>query len=197
MIILRFLRHVLNGSTDARHALARYGGKVIYVDAPLGPIVVRITDDGFVESYTGEAEPSLIIKLTADVVLNWLKEGELGSKGVRIEGDAQFAADLSRIVGKLDWDYEEDMANIFGDVIAHRLGKMLRGFGSWLSSAQESMKSSASDYLTEEAQLLVTPVGVEMFIREVDEVSDGVNRLEKCVSAIVRMRRDNQENIDV
>lgn len=191
MMILRFLRHVLTGSSGAREALQKHIGKVICVEAPLGPIVVCITDDGFVESYTGDDQPSLIIKVNPDAALNWLKEGEVGSKGVRIEGDAQFASDLSRIIGMLDWDYEEDMAKIFGDVIAHRLGEMLRGFGRWMSGARESMKSSVSDYLSEESRLLVTPVGVEMFTRGVDEVSDGVNRLEKRVSEMTRMRRDS------
>jgi ubiquinone biosynthesis protein UbiJ len=190
-MILRFLRHVLTGSSGAREALAKHSGKVICVEAPLGPIVVHITDDGFVEPYTGDEQPSLIVKVNPDVALNWLKDGEVGSKGVRIEGDAQFASDLSRIVGMLDWDYEEDMAQVFGDVIAHRLGEMLRGFGRWMSGARESMKASVSDYLTEESRLLVTPVGVEMFIRGVDEVSDGANRLEKRVSEMTRMRRDN------
>ena len=191
MMILRFLRHVLTGSSGAREALEKHSRKVICVEAPLGPIVVYITDDGFVEPYTGGDQPSLIIKVTPDVALNWLKEGEIASKGVRIEGDAQFASDLSRIIGMLDWDYEEDMAKIFGDVIAHRLGEMLRGFGRWISGARESMKSSVSDYLSEESRLLVTPVGVEMFTRGVDEVSDGVNRLEKRVSEMIRLRRDS------
>ena len=191
MMILRFLRHVLTGSSGAREALQKHIGKVICVEAPLGPIVVCITDDGFVESYTGDDQPSLIIKVNPDAALNWLKEGEVGSKGVRIEGDAQFASDLSRIIGMLDWDYEEDMAKIFGDVIAHRLCEMLRGFGRWMSGARKSMKSSVSDYLTEESRLLVTPVGVEMFTRGVDEVSDGVNRLEKRVSEMARTRRDS------
>ena len=191
MMILRFLRHVLTGSSGAREALQKHIGKVICVEAPLGPIVVCVTDDGFVESYTGDDQPSLIIKVNPDAALNWLKEGEVGSKGVRIEGDAQFASDLSRIIGMLDWDYEEDMAKIFGDVIAHRLGEMRRGFGRWVSGARKSMKSSVSDYLTEESRLLVTPVGVEMFTRGVDEVSDGVNRLEKRVSEMARTRRDS------
>ena len=68
---------------------------------------------------------------------------------------------------------------------------MLRGFGRWMSGARESMKSSVSDYLSEESRLLVTPVGAEMFTRGVDEVSDGVNRLEKRVSEMTRMRRDS------
>jgi ubiquinone biosynthesis protein UbiJ len=147
------------------------------VEAPLGPIVVHITDDGFVEPYTGDEQPSLIVKVNPDVALNWLKDGEVGSKGVRIEGDAQFASDLSRIVGMLDWDYEEDMAQVFGDVIAHRLGEMLRGFGRWMSGARESMKASVSDYLTEESRLLVTPVGVEMFIRG-DETTRNISTYE-------------------
>jgi len=189
--MLRFLRHVLTSSSGAREALEKHSGKVICVEAPLGPIVVFITDDGFVETYTGDDQPSLIIKVNPDVALIWLKEGEVGSKGVRIEGDAQFASDLSRIIGMLDWDYEEDMAKIFGDVTAHRLGEMLRGFGRWMSGARKSMKSSVSDYLTEESRLLVTPVGVEMFTRGVDEVSDGVNRLEKRVSEMARTRRDS------
>ena len=197
VMILRFLKHVLTGSTVAREALAKHGGKVICVKAPLGPILVCITGDGFVELYTGDEQPSLIVKVSPDAALNWLKEGEIGSRGVRIEGDAHFASDLSQIVGKLDWDYEEDIAQIFGDVIAHRLGELLRAFGRWMSGARQSVKSSVSDYLTEESKLLVTPVGIEMFIRDVDEISDGVDRLEKRVNEMIRAGRDNQENIDV
>jgi len=197
VLILRFLKHVLAGSPEARQDLAVHRGKLICVEAPLGPIVVCIDEEGYVERYSGDEQPSLIIKLSPDVALNWLKEGELGWRGVRIEGDAHFASDLSRIVSKIDWDYEEDLSRVFGDVIAHRLGELLRGFGRWLSGARHSMKSSLSDYLTEESRLLVTRVGADLFIQEVDELSDAVGRFEKRVAEVIQARHDNQKNLNV
>ncbi len=197
VLILRFLKHVLAGSPEARQDLSAHRGKLICVEAPLGPIVVCIDEEGYVERYSGDEQPSLIIKLSPDVALNWLKEGELGWRGVRIEGDAHFASDLSHIVSKIDWDYEEDLSRVFGDVIAHRLGELLRGFGRWLSGARHSMKSSLSDYLTEESRLLVTKVAADLFIQEVDELSDAVSRFEKRVAEVIRARYDNQKNLNV
>ena len=197
VLILRFLKHVLSSSLEARQDLAAHSGKLVSVETPLGPIVVCIDKEGYVERYSGDEQPSLIIKLSPDVALNWLKEGEFGWAGVRIEGDAHFASDLSRIVSKIDWDYEEDFSRLFGDVIAHRLGELLRGFGRWLSGARESMKSSLSDYLTEESRLLVTKVRTELFMQEVDQLSDAVSRFEKRVAEVIRMQHSNEKNTNV
>jgi len=196
VIVLRFLKYVLSKSDGARKGLVAHRGKVISVEAPLGPVRVRITEDGYVDLDTGEESPSLVIKLTPDVAINWVKDGEFGWQGVQIEGDAHFASDLSRIVSKVNWDYEEDLARIFGDVIAHRLGNLVRGFGSWLSSSGHAMKSSFEEYLTEESHILVTPVSATSFIRDVDVLSDATSRLEKRVSERLWALRDNRKGLD-
>ena len=193
VVILRFLKHVLNGSHAAKVQLAAHSGKVICVHAPLGPILVEVTPSGLLELYSGDSKPSLSIHFSPDVVLNWIKDNEVGWKGVKIEGDAHFASDLSKIVNAVDWDYEEDLSRIFGDVIAHRLGKLFRSFKDWLRHAHQSMKSSVGDYLTEESELLATQDLVGEFNSDVDHLNDAVERLEARIRALRQELKSNPD----
>ena len=53
VLILRFLKHVLSGSPEARQDLAAHRGKLISVETLLGPIVVCIDGEGYVGHYSG------------------------------------------------------------------------------------------------------------------------------------------------
>ncbi len=43
------------------------------------------------------------------------------SPALRIQGDVQLAADINWLVDNVQWDVEEDMSRIIGDVPAHTL----------------------------------------------------------------------------
>jgi hypothetical protein len=40
-------------------------------------------------------------------------------------------------------------------------------------------------------------VGADLFIQEVDELSDAVGRFEKRVAEVIQARHDNQKNLNV
>ena len=45
---------------------------------------------------------------------------------LRIEGDVQLAAEINWLADNVEWDVEEDMARIMGDVPAHTLATLGR-----------------------------------------------------------------------
>jgi ubiquinone biosynthesis protein UbiJ len=185
-IALNFIRHILADNEEARSQLASHADETICIEAPLGPIYITIDKDGYPTQTMGADKFSLKIHLTPEVAINWLKDRELGFKGVKIEGDAHFASDLSRVLNKISWDYEEDLAKIFGDVLAHRMGKLLRGIAKWLKDSKEIIRSSVGEYLTEESKLLATKLRIELFSQDVDDLNDAVSRLEKRVALIAQ-----------
>ena len=132
-VILHFLSYLLSQSELSRKRLSTHSEKTISFNGPLGSVLFRITHDGYIEEiHDGEVVPDLSLTVGPEAVHKWLVKQEPGWDGVKVEGDAQFAADLSSIIGQLDWDYEEELAKIFGDSIAHRLGRMLRALKDYL-----------------------------------------------------------------
>ena len=104
------------------------------------------------------------------------------------KGDAEFASAISRVAANIEWDVEEDLSRVFGDIAAHRLAQAGRSAAAWPKQAAQSLAASASEYLTEEAKLLVTPLQAAEFVREVDELRDAVERLEKRIDRLTRGR---------
>ncbi len=51
------------------------------------------------------------------------------ARHLRIEGDVQLAADINWLVENVEWDVEEDLARIMGDVPAHTLATLARTVG--------------------------------------------------------------------
>jgi ubiquinone biosynthesis protein UbiJ len=103
-----------------------------------------------------------------------------------VEGDTEFAAAISHLASNLRWDVEEDLSKVVGDVAAHRMADAGRAAAAWPGHAARSAGANVAEYLTEEAKILVTPLQAEQFLREVDELRDAVERLEKRIERLSR-----------
>ncbi|MFD2376974.1 hypothetical protein ACFSTJ_05270 [Ottowia pentelensis] len=70
------------------------------------------------------AEADLLLTVVDRSPLDVLKDTLRGERpGVRIEGDVQFAAEVSWLVDNVRWDAEEDLARLIGDAPAHTLAE--------------------------------------------------------------------------
>jgi ubiquinone biosynthesis protein UbiJ len=81
----------------------------------------------------------------------------------------------------LDWDVEEDLSRVFGDIVAHRLASGGKAFAAWQREAVLRLAENLVEYWTEEQPLLARPAEVETFCRDVDTLRDDVARLEKRI----------------
>jgi len=101
-----------------------------------------------------------------------LKAGEL-----EIEGDAVLGQRLQGIFRNLDLDWEEPLAQLFGDSIGHELGRVARAAFDWHRQAIKTFGLNATEYMQEESRLLPVRYEVDAFLNGVDGVRADVDRL--------------------
>lgn len=97
---------------------------------------------------------------------------------VEITGDTELAHRLGEILGSMDIDWEEQLSRFTGDIVAHQVGNQARGAIRWGRQTLQTLGLDLSEYLQEELSLLPARPEIESFLAEVDEVRDGVERLE-------------------
>jgi ubiquinone biosynthesis protein UbiJ len=109
---------------------------------------------------------------------------------VSISGDLQLLQKLSRLAKRANIDWEEPLSTLFGDSIAHELGRGIRGFASWARVAAETLAWDVGEYLREERRLSPARLEVDDFAGHVDETRDDVERLSVRVARLkARVRR--------
>lgn len=116
----------------------------------------------------------------------------MGSSGrpgaVQIQGDAELARAYQQFFEQLNPDWEEAIAQRFGDVIGHRLATAVKGLRQWLIQARTDTAAMTGDYLREESGLLVTQVELDDFLEAVDEIRDDTERLAARIAQLQSQR---------
>lgn len=182
----------MDPETQAR--LGALEGKVIAVDLQ-GPEVTLFLlpgADGFrlMGHYEGEPDTRLRGTPLALLRLNRGKAGEgMFAGAVKIEGDVELGQRMQRILGGLDIDWEEHLSRLTGDMVAHQIGNMVRGFLRWGEQAATNLERDFADYVQEERRDVPPRWEVEEFLAGVDDMRSAVDRLE------ARLRRLEQRII--
>ena len=102
-----------------------------------------------------------------------LRRGE-----VVISGDAQVAQQFRELAQLLRPDLEEELSLILGDVAAHQLGRLARLGAAWSRRAAGTTLENLAEYLGHERADLVPRAEGEQFLRGVDALREGVDRLQ-------------------
>src|SRR3954466_8958219 len=181
-----FVNHLLGNAEWARGSLSVHAGKVAVFNVFPMRVAVVVDADGMLRPAEASAVPSVTIRLTPATALQVMAEGEAAWRKAAGEGDTEFASALSRIAANIGWDIEEDLSRVFGDIAAHRLAAAGRAAAAWPKQATTSIATGVAEYLTEEKHLLVTPLRAAEFVREVDELRDAVERLDKRIERLQR-----------
>ena len=111
--------------------------------------------------------------------------------GVSISGDLQCVQKLTRLAKRANIDWEEPLAKLFGDSVAHELGRGIRGFAAWAKAAGETIAGDMGEYLREERRLTPTRLEVDDFAGYVDQIRDDVERLEARIDRLARRVREH------
>jgi ubiquinone biosynthesis protein UbiJ len=109
---------------------------------------------------------------------------------VSISGELALVQKLTRLARRANIDWEEPLSKLFGDSIAHEIGRSVRGFTSWAVAAAGTLACDMGEYLREERRLSPTRIEVDDFSTRVDQARDDVERLEIRVARLTgRTRR--------
>jgi ubiquinone biosynthesis protein UbiJ len=142
---------------------------------------VIVEPGGTLHAAPESAAPAVTIRLTHATLLQILAEGEEAWRKAAVEGDTAFASAISKVVANLRWDVEEDLSRVFGDIAAQRMAAAGRSATAWPKQAAAGLAGSMAEFLTEEKNLLVTPLRAAEFVHDVDELRDAVERLDKRI----------------
>ena len=177
------LNHLLDAEPWARERLAPFAGETLELRAPPLPALrFCVLPGGRVEA--GGQEPALVVRLSPEALIALARGEEHFLRSVEVSGNARFAAEVMTLVRHLRWDAEEDLSRLVGDVAAHRLVGLARGFAAWQADAARRLAASIADYLVEEKRVLVARPLAEDLAADIARLRDAVERLEKRVQRL-------------
>ncbi len=180
------LNRVLADYPLAREQLGRHAHKEIALS--IGPAAgrVRITPAGEVEPVgvggTGAADVSFGVPLR--LLPRLAAKDEAAMREVKFEGDSELAALLADLSRHLEWDFEEDLSRVVGDIAAHRIAGAARSTHAWQQEAQDRLSANLAEYLTEERRAFITTQDLDALARANEALRDDIARLEARLDLI-------------
>ena len=181
----RGINHVLESEPWACAELSKHASKTILLQLPFGQLGFCIGDSGRLEALKEVENPSLALEVSAsafsDLVTSPGNLKEQAFKAVKITGDADLAQLIGRLAGQLRWEYEEDLARIFGDAPAHFAVQKGKKFVSATRSAAGDLLDNLVEYVSEERKVLLNMRDFIVHKSELSDLRDSVDRLEKRI----------------
>ncbi len=178
-IITHLLNHLINQNSWARAQLQPFGGKAVRFSIPPASATLTVLEDGGM-AMSGEsatAEATVIIPLP--VALRLLANDEGANTLITLEGDTELATVLAKVLRSMQWEYEEDLSKLVGDVPAHKIAGFAREIFSAAKKQSVNVAEMFTEYWQEEQPLIAKKRHVEQFVKDVDTLRDDVERLHK------------------
>jgi ubiquinone biosynthesis accessory factor UbiJ len=195
--VVKFLNRVLSDYPMARDSLKIHTGKSI--SATVGPISTRIRVDAggefemvgdsenarsAIASDAREATPDVAFRIPLNLLPRLARGDESAFSEVVFEGDSEFASVLSSIARNVDWDIEEDLSRIIGDIGARRIVGGANAARQWSREANTRLSDNVAEYLTEEKRALVGRRDFDALTIDNENLRDAIARFEARLSAL-------------
>lgn len=172
--------------------LAPLAGRLIAFEFKgFGTRLYFIPGEGSLQLFAAyDAAPDCLLRGTplalAAMGLRRHKEDVLFAGQVEIEGDTALAHRFGAALASLEIDWEEQLARLTSDPLAHALGQRARAAGRWGERAADTLGQDLKEYLQEEGRLLPSRYEHDTFLAAVDRLRDDGERL---AARVARLRR--------
>lgn len=197
------VNHLLARENWARERLMPYVGKTARVVAPPVELTLAVQPDGYFAAVEPDAEAVSVdaappvcdvsVTLADGAVPAFLRGGQAAvMKHVKIEGDAEFAAQLAKLAEHLRWEPEEDLARLIGDEPAYRVASLARTVFGQATRAGRNLLESLTEYWLDEDPQIVRHASLSAFEADLREARDALARLEKRVERLETRGRGKQ-----
>jgi len=182
-LVVPSINHVLRGSSWALERLAPLAGKTVRFECVPFILVLAIGEGGEVAPAASDAAPDATIHVTPGVMLRLVAADETAWNEIDVTGDTELATAVNQLWRNLRWDFEEDLARVFGDIAAHRIAETGRTLQRWGAQSADNLARSLAEYWTEEDPLIARRRDIEQFNTDVDRLRDDVARLQKRLTS--------------
>ena len=118
------------------------------------------------------------------------KASELINSQIDMDGDTELALTLTRTVQNLDIDWEALIQPVTGGLLAHQLGKGVRGLLKWSRDTRGTYRRATKEYLEDEAGIVTPAPLLDEFSAATDALRLAADRIE---ARIARLENKNSE----
>jgi len=178
------LNHLLRQNAWAADRLRPYAGKTIRINLPLFAVDATLVEGGHFVPAVENAQPEATITLPPTEALHFLATRELDTTAIALEGDMELATTVGKVLRQLEWEYEEDLSRVIGDIPAHQLVNFGKRMVSESKRQLHALGAMFADYWQEEQPLIAKQRHLDTFSREVDLVRDDIARLTKRIEKL-------------
>lgn len=213
--VVKFLNHVLADYPLARDLLKADTGKTIEATVGLASVRLRVSQNGDFElvgrtksaaDSVPDAAPEVPLLVTlrapSDVAFripaNLLPRLAIGDESafseVAFEGNSEFASTLSSIARNINWDVEEDLSQVIGDMAARRIVGSASATRLFIREAESRLLANVAEFLTEEKRAFTSKRELESLASENENLRDALARLEAKINAVLKALDANVEN---
>ena len=189
------LNHLLSGQAWARERLRPFAGKrVSFRLAPLPDLRLLILDSGLLDASIpqGDAPDDLTVTVKPGALPLLLARDEAALREVDLAGPADLASTVQALFRDLEWDAEEDLSKLLGDVLAHRVAGAARGMFAWQKDAALRLGQNIGEYLTEEQAMLAPGAEAAVLARGVQAAAEDCARLERRIDRLEALAKRQQ-----
>lgn len=184
------INHLLAQQGWARQKLAPFAGQHVAFRCPPFPdLHLEILESGLVQPAAPEPAAALSVTLRPDLLPRLLMRDESAIAQAAFEGSSELADTVQFLFRNLAWDAGEDLARVFGDVLAQRMTATGEALLAWQREAAQRLGANFAEYFTEEQPVLVTKAAVRSLAAEVGLALEAVDRLERRIAQLERGTR--------
>lgn len=191
--LVKLFNRVLSDYPLARDRLRAHAGKT--VAAKVGPLdmVMRVSDHGEMEMVgeggvrgENQAVPDVSFQIPLALLPRLARGDESAFSEVVFTGDSELAATFSMVARNVEWDIEEDLSHLVGDIAAHRIVGTAKSFGGWTQDANARLMANLAEYLTEERRSFITRRELEELAIANEALRDDLARFAVRLNKLVR-----------
>jgi len=116
------------------------------------------------------------------------------SSDALFEGDLHFSGEINtakqfqQLAASLNIDWQEPLAKILGDPLAHTINTGVKKFASWFIQSANSARQDVSEYLQEEARVTPSDSEQQPFFEQVDQLKSKADRLTARVELLIKKK---------
>lgn len=184
--VLKILNHLIDQTPGAHARLSTQTERHVRLELGAGSGLSFFIDDNGRLVGDPQGAPAVTIRLPADALLRFPHQGEGVLREARVEGDAALAETISQVFRSLHWDAAEDVSRLLGDAAAERIVGATRSALATGKDLAARLTASASEYVADEAAMVVRSGAVASFASRVDTLRDDHARLQKRIEQLER-----------
>ncbi|WP_417068993.1 ubiquinone biosynthesis accessory factor UbiJ [Niveibacterium terrae] len=175
-LLLSTLNRLLARNPWASDRLTPFAGRPASLAVGGWRTAFALSAQGRLEEIRDPCEVAVSLELPLSALPSLAEGPDALFRQARIAGEAHFAENLGFVLRNLHWDFEEDLAALLGDPLAHRL------HGAGVAAAGEArdiarrLTDNLADYLGEEAKLCATRSELDTFRADIGELERDLQR---------------------